>query len=395
MAYPEVPAPRICARPGCDEIVMPPADGGDFPLYHSRECRALARKLRRTAARERATSAAASRTQSDETAHTDGLPEAETAAPVTDTAPVTEAAPVAGTAPAGAGNETLVAGRTRTTGARKRGAAGPGAHRAEPSRRWRKPLAIGGGMVAAAVLAGLLVPQLTRGSGQERGAIAGQAVGRSPRPSARVSPSAARSPATVRKKHQTARHSGPSAVVPVADHSEGTPAQSRSAAPAHQRTGPATFSALTGPGCPSSSDAGIAIDSTWYQQSSGGSTGNGCSGMFYAKWVHQPGADTVRTFTWWFRTGLAGNATCRVNVYIPDGDDTTVGANPAPYYVYSGSSGSQETGSFTLDQLDNHGQWLYAGAYPASGGRFSVQVQNVGSGSVEVAADLLAVACTA
>jgi len=113
--------------------------------------------------------------------------------------------------------------------------------------------------------------------------------------------------------------------------------------------------------------------------------------MYYAKWVHQPGDATVRTFTWWFRTGLTKSATCKVSVYIPNGDSTTVGANPAPYEVYSGS---EAVGSFSLDQLHNHGQWLDAGAYPAKAGQFSVQVANVGSGSVEVAADALLVTCT-
>lgn len=156
------------------------------------------------------------------------------------------------------------------------------------------------------------------------------------------------------------------------------------------RAAPRTFTALTGPGCPPSESAGISIDSTWYAQSSGGYTGDGCSGMYYAKWVHQPGDATVRTFTWRFHTGLTAKATCKVSVYIPAGDDITVGANPAPYEVYSGA---RAVGSFTLDQLDNHGRWLYAGAFPSTGGQFSVQLENVGAGSVEAAADALITSC--
>jgi hypothetical protein len=56
-------------------------------------------------------------------------------------------------------------------------------------------------------------------------------------------------------------------------------------------------------------------------------------------------------------------------------------------------SGSKAVGSFSLDQLHNHGQWLYAGAFPSTGGQFSVQVANVGGGSVEVAADALIASC--
>ncbi|HLH81861.1 MAG TPA: hypothetical protein VKV38_01225 [Trebonia sp.] len=172
------------------------------------------------------------------------------------------------------------------------------------------------------------------------------------------------------------------------------PSTQPSVTPAPQRpAAPASFAALAGPGCPGGADAGISIDSTWYAQSSGGWTGSGCSGMYYAKWVHEPGSDTVRTFTWWFRTGLPGSATCKVSVYVPDGDSTTVGANPAPYEVYTGPSDADAVGTFSLDQLDNHGEWLYAGAFPARGGQFSVQVANVGGGSVEVAADAVRVYC--
>jgi translation initiation factor IF-2 len=115
--------------------------------------------------------------------------------------------------------------------------------------------------------------------------------------------------------------------------------------------------------------------------------------MFYAKWVHQPGDSTVRSFTWRFHTGLSGAATCQVNVYIPNGSSTTVGANPAPYSVDSGSSDSQSVGSFSLDQVDNQGQWLSGGTFPSTGGQLSVSVANLGGGSVEVAADVVKVRC--
>jgi hypothetical protein len=38
--------PVICALPGCDEVVEQPLDGGTRRLYHSRECRIAARRLR-------------------------------------------------------------------------------------------------------------------------------------------------------------------------------------------------------------------------------------------------------------------------------------------------------------------------------------------------------------
>jgi hypothetical protein len=279
---------------------------------------------------------------------------------------------------------------------------GPG----KASGRLRRYVVIAGGAAALAVVLALLAPQ-NQGSGAHPRALATANTRRASSappqvPAAKPPPSPAPGSAKRTTRSHPGRRAAPArpAYVPAARVSPApgtqpsvTPAPQRPAAPSGRPPAPASFAALAGPGCPGGADAGISIDSTWYAQSGGGWTGSGCSGMYYAKWVHEPGSDTVRTFTWWFRTGLAGSATCRVSVYVPDGDSTTVGADPAPYEVYTGSSDSDAVGTFSLDQLHNHGEWLYAGAFPARGGQFSVQVANVGSGSVEVAADTVRVYC--
>lgn len=294
-----------------------------------------------------------------------------------------------------------------------------GAHRAKPDgrrklsgprmssgqRRWF--IVVAGATAALTAVSALLV-SLNQGSSPHRRADASAntrqqassappqtSVSRPPSPPVRKTAKAASRPRPTRQR-STQPVFVPAAHVSSAPNTQPVvaPARHTSTSAANRPAAPTSFAALAGPGCPGGANAGISIDSTWYAQSSGGWTGDGCSGMFYAKWVHQPGDATPRTFTWRFNTGLTGSATCKVSVYIPDGDSTTVGANPAPYQVYSGPSDSQSAGTFSLDQIHNHGQWLYAGAFPATSGRFSIQVTNIGDGSVEVAADAVQVHCS-
>lgn len=368
MTNPESPDTRICARPGCEEIVRPREGSGDLPLYHSKECRTLARKLRRAANREMFEMPPPDAGVADPGVPDAGVPDADpmdaTWAAAMDAWALDDPPP---------GEPPLTDPATSAT------------------RRKRRLAALVGGMTAAALVAALVI-SLSQDSHHR--AIATAQTGRTGQPRTSVAPrptAASITPSDTKKAQPGRKRERPNPVQSFNQPVVVSMAHTSPPASATHKAAPPTFTALTGPGCPTSSSASIAIDSTWYAQSSGGWTQNGCSGMYYAKWVHQPGDATVRTFTWQFHTGLAGKATCKVSVYIPNGDSTTVGANPAPYEVYSGS---QEVGSFGLDQLDNHGSWLYAGAFPSSGGQFSVQLENVGAGSVEAAADALIVSCT-
>jgi translation initiation factor IF-2 len=156
---------------------------------------------------------------------------------------------------------------------------------------------------------------------------------------------------------------------------------------------PTSFSALAGSGCPARSDAGTTVTQGWYNQSGGGWTGSGCSGAYVSKWDHPASYNEYRTFLWWFNPTLTGHVTCRVSVYIPSGSTTTVGSNPARYTVYTGPNG-HAVGSFRINQRTHHARWVYEGTYPEQEKRFSVQVNNLGSGSVMVAADAVRVTCT-
>jgi hypothetical protein len=141
-------------------------------------------------------------------------------------------------------------------------------------------------------------------------------------------------------------------------------------------------------------DNGTLVTQGWYTQPSGGYTGAGCSGMYLNKWAHPLSMHMYRTLTWWFLTGIRRVASCRVAVYIPRGNTTTVGASPARYTVLTGR-GWTAAGSFTLNQPSHRGKWLYAGAFRSRAGRIAVRVNNVGYGSVMVAADAVGVDCVA
>jgi hypothetical protein len=389
------PSPRICACPGCEEIVELPAGTGELPLYHSKECRYLARKLRRAARREMtAPSAPSAGERAHEPAASKGPPAPGTdpalgTDPAADTDADADMPPVAARLPASPIAALGAAAELR------RSAAGPGAHRGEPTRGPRWALAITAGTVAAAVAVGLLV-LLSQGSRPHHRVLALATA----TPTLTSAPST-KTPAPTSKKrphHGPTGHSAPPVVVPVANTSPAPPTASPSPSPTRSASrpspAPAHFAALAGAGCPASARFGTSNNGGWYTQSGGGWARGGCSGMFVNKWDHRLGAYPTRTFTWWFHTGIAGSATCKVHVYIPAGSGTTVGSDPASYTVFTGSSG-KVAGTFTLDQRDNHGKWLYAGAFPARGGLFSVQVDNIDGGPDEVAADAVSVSCTA
>jgi hypothetical protein len=426
MASRMTPPPRICVRPGCGEIVPPPPDGGEFPLYHSKECRSLARKERRTAKQKLAASPpgpAAGRTGCGEPAagrpgpavltqpvgprHQAGRGRgpAVAAAPEEDgrssLGPALRAGPVAALRP-GRGVP-LVRPRVSSAGGRGR-----------PAAVRHRGLAVAGYATGLAVLLGTLTVLSPR-PGRPPGPLGLDGRPSHPAPASTQAPvavptvrpaatsavtSAAEGPRPPRPHSRpparTTRPASPGAVPAPASSPSSPPVAQVSPVPPPAVAAPprpARFAALAGPGCPDGGRVGTVAVNGWYYQPGGGWAGDGCSGAFVNKWVHQPGAYPLSTFTWWFHTGLPGRAACRVSVYVPEGSGTAVGASPAQYTVFTGSGGS--AGTFAIDQQDYHGDWVREGSFPARGGVLSVQVDNIGGGSLEVAADALRISCTA
>ncbi len=119
----------------------------------------------------------------------------------------------------------------------------------------------------------------------------------------------------------------------------------------------ATFTALTGPGCPQDSGKGVTLD-TWGTED-GSWTGDGCQGFF--RWSRVAGSRYVHTFTWWFDTPLSGGQDCGLSLYIPRPSDTSLAAAPVARYTVAGASGA--VGSFTLNQSTHNGTWVAAGTF--------------------------------
>jgi|HubBroStandDraft_1064217.scaffolds.fasta_scaffold07198_3 hypothetical protein len=188
-------------------------------------------------------------------------------------------------------------------------------------------------------------------------------------------------------------------------------AQTASSDPPLRVTAADRFVALTGYGCPTSSQAGFSLQGTYSDGidgfvpvAAGGWTKNGCRGRFEA--IPMSGSatkpDPQNYAQWTFRTGSIMQGRCRVAVYVPDDKSIEhVGGAPAWYQVYdsAGVSGPP-VGSFKVNEPAARGSWVSAGSFPVSNGLFTVELESTGQdwhGNVvtyaHVAAAQLEVAC--
>jgi hypothetical protein len=152
--------------------------------------------------------------------------------------------------------------------------------------------------------------------------------------------------------------------------------------------GSATFTALTGPGCPQDSTKGVTLDQWGTGEPSW--TGDGCQGFF--RWSRVAGPRYVHTFTWWFDTPLRGGQACGLSLYIPNPSDHSLAAAPAARYTVSGSAGT--VGGFTLNQSAHNGTWVNVGTFRFPTARVQVTLSNQGTiDGTAVAAAPLRVTC--
>jgi hypothetical protein len=171
------------------------------------------------------------------------------------------------------------------------------------------------------------------------------------------------------------------------------------------------FVALTGYGCPASSQAGFSLQGMYSNGingfvpvTAGGWARQGCHGTFEA--IPMSGSatkpDPQNYARWTFRTGSITQGRCRVAVYVPDDKSIEhVGGAPAWYRVYDSADISGPlAGSFKVNELATRGTWVSAGSFPVSNGLFTVELESTGQdwhGNVvthaHLAAAQLEVAC--
>ncbi|MBD0693998.1 hypothetical protein [Streptomyces sp. CBMA123] len=109
-----------------------------------------------------------------------------------------------------------------------------------------------------------------------------------------------------------------------------------------------------------------------WRNNSGGYTGDGCAGGFAS--MPMSGAsgkdDSSNSVVWTFNTGSLTTGSCRLSVYVPNGDLKAVGGAPTYYTV--------QNQSFLVNQVSYRGQWVSAGTFPLSGGRIAVVMHSRG-----------------
>ncbi|GLY73786.1 hypothetical protein [Actinoallomurus iriomotensis] len=149
----------------------------------------------------------------------------------------------------------------------------------------------------------------------------------------------------------------------------------------------ATYDAVSGPRC---TGRGTGFhhynwygdgDVGWHDHTTGGWAGNGCQSVYQSVPMSgSSGKDNGNSVVWTFSTGPVSHGTCRVSAYIPrDTDVVAVGGDPTYYTVQNQfSRGKGTVGSFTITQVAHRGQWVSAGSYQVSGGRFAVMLHSRG-----------------
>ncbi|MEV7601203.1 hypothetical protein AB0O91_27945 [Kitasatospora sp. NPDC089797] len=234
----------------------------------------------------------------------------------------------------------------------------------------------GDGVVPAAAALGAVLP----GAAADQGGHGTTAAGRT----AAGAPGTAGAPAATQDGGQntgqsTGQGSGQGAGAPQTKPQQ--PAPQQPAPPPAKPTQPApppapTYHGVAGPGCGGSTSM---QQSGWYddgqkgwRKNSGGYTGDGCGGGFTS--MPMSGAankdDNSNTVVWTFTTGPLTTGSCRLSVYVPNGDLKSVGGAPT-YYTVQGRS-------FEVNQVSYRGQWVSAGTFPLSGGRIAVTMHSRG-----------------
>lgn len=144
---------------------------------------------------------------------------------------------------------------------------------------------------------------------------------------------------------------------------------------------------LAGVGCPSSARASVFahyLAGSPAQTHLGGFGGNGCTGLFWSVPMSgSVGTDDPDTYVlWYFDTKPMTTGHCEVWVFVPQGDSPQEAAgDPTVYEVLRGRDDPHQTGTFSVSQTTNQGQWVDGGSFVVNGGQLAVKLVNRGTGA--------------
>jgi hypothetical protein len=150
--------------------------------------------------------------------------------------------------------------------------------------------------------------------------------------------------------------------------------------------GQATFSAVTGPSCPTSATASFNPVGYWtdsglagWLSHSGGLASEGCSGTFLAMPMSGDTTSAGDGGSWLFTPGISAG-TCTAAVYIPAVSNAVYnGGDPAYYAVSDALTGGRTLGTTSVDQAADAGKWVPLGQYPVpAGGVLQIQLSDRG-----------------
>lgn len=140
---------------------------------------------------------------------------------------------------------------------------------------------------------------------------------------------------------------------------------------------------VAGEGCPQTAVSGYyrrGWYADWYTRSSGGWTGDGCTGRVVS--VPMSGDRTVddpdNVVVWWFRVPVG--ASCAIAVYVPGtGNVLDAAGAPATYLVYATVNATgTPIAEFTVDQVHNQGGWVNASTFRLAGDQLAVRLATRG-----------------
>ncbi|WP_344581856.1 hypothetical protein [Streptomyces lunalinharesii] len=139
-------------------------------------------------------------------------------------------------------------------------------------------------------------------------------------------------------------------------------------------------------------------DSGWIRDTTGGYTGDGCSGQYDAVPMSGSAAkDDGNSAVWTFTADSLNGATCKVQVHVPDNPDVKrVGGRSTFYSVHPGAgAGANTLGTFDIDQVENRGKWFTTGQLKSTGRSVAVVMHTRGEDAdgAHHAADVVKLNC--
>lgn len=159
--------------------------------------------------------------------------------------------------------------------------------------------------------------------------------------------------------------------------------------------GGGTWRRLSGPGCPSDVDgAQVSVDRGW-QPTGGGWTQYGCNGQGQTTALSDSTTWWNLTVGWAFEPHeTAAPAICDLEVYIPN---SPAAAGTATYVILGKNTADlpplPQRRQVLIDQSAHRGSWVRLGRFDVVDGVATIELFNVGAGTLPIAADAARATC--